>query len=204
LLRSPFLVLNRFSSRPSTSGPSCDPRRACFVKVMSAAALAAGVSLCKNCQVLNGSLDDFDPEDSKQGEKRLDYHVHDCLPGLPVLRKSAEEGCGFCRLLWESILSEQRSARDSELQRFFTNKDNSEVDLGLEYSWTELARCRHSGISASRAVDLIAVLKKEYDDTSSESLADSRAILRFRVGGAGGGKSAFIYIFLFEAGVLKA
>ena len=208
LLRSPFLVLNRFSSRPSTSDPSCDPRRACFVKTMSAAAddvaaLAAGVSLCKNCQVLNGSLDDyFDPEDPKQGEKRLGYHAHDWLPGLPVLRKSVEDGCGFCRLLWESILSEQRSARDSDLPRFFTNKDNSAVDLSLEYAWTELARCHDSSVSASRAVDLLAVFKREYDDTSSKSLADSRAILRFRVGGAGG-KSALIYN-LIRSGVPKA
>jgi hypothetical protein len=161
------------------------------------AALAAGVSLCKNCQVLNGSLDDFDPEDPERGVKRLDYHVHDCLPGLPTLRKSAEDRCGFCRLLWETILLEQRSARDSDLQRFFTSKDNREVDIGLEYSWATPAICPRSVVSSSRTVHLAAIFEKEYYDTS-KYFADLRVVLMFQVGGAEG-KPTF-HIFSFEAG----
>ncbi|KAK7978372.1 hypothetical protein PG988_005862 [Apiospora saccharicola] len=81
---------------------------------------AVAAELCARCRVLE--IDDLSWGGWKDGSAAagfslgiqedpnsfgrvidLDYNVRDALPGLPLLRTSAENGCGFCNLLREAI-----------------------------------------------------------------------------------------------------
>jgi hypothetical protein len=58
--------------------------------------------LCEHCQVL--SFDESCLKSVKEGDgPNLSYKRQDTYPGLPSLKASAENGCGFCGILREVI-----------------------------------------------------------------------------------------------------
>ena len=73
--------------------------------------------LCEKCKVLvlDDQLPGTDAETLSNGHVVLDYTKHyleldyeyvDTLPDLPALKLSAQDGCGFCRLLRTKLREE--------------------------------------------------------------------------------------------------
>lgn len=85
------------------------------------------------------------------------------LTDLPVLHESAKGGCDFCRLLWDTILSEDGAADDT-LRQFLVEKQQCDVELRLEYCWMLPQDCRSKSSPAPRIMILTAFLDTEYHD----------------------------------------
>ena len=137
--------------------------------------------LCKYCQVLSfndsdlrfkGTTEDGSPPYLLVG---LDYEVHDSLPDLLVLHESAKGGCDFCRLLRDTILSED-SAADDTLREFVEEKQQCDVKLSLEYCWIPPQDCHSKSSPAPRIMILTAVLHTEYHDDDEK---DDRSHMTF-------------------------
>lgn len=104
-----------------------------------------GASLCEKCKYLeldDASLGGFDGASSTAGRSflafdegdgarniPLDYRFEDWLPNLPGLAESGRQGCGFCRLLRQSLLHSGVAAKTSDAAR---------VNISMAYVWKTL------------------------------------------------------------------
>lgn len=155
--------------------------------------------LCERCQVL--SFDDSDPRFNITGEVDvrpylvvdLDYLLHDSLPNLPILHESAKAGCDFCRLLRDSILSED-SAADDALRRFLMEMQGCDVELTLQYGRMPPQNCHSKGLPAPRMMVLTALLNAEYNiEEENEENDRSCTYISFLVEGCEGSRALDVF-----------
>lgn len=161
--------------------------------------------LCKYCQVL--SFNDSDPRfkytevgtQYSDTSVSLDYEINDSLPDLPFLLESAQGGCDFCRLLRDTILS-QDSAADGKLRQFLAEKQQCDVLLSLEYRWMSPQDCHSKSSSASRIMILTVLLDTEHYDTDRSDYdgrdSSSYMTFDFLIEGCKGRCDPVVYIFL--------
>jgi hypothetical protein len=100
--------------------------------------------LCEPCRVIkfDDSHPDLHTKPTKNGQvrlvftpewqisTRLESYRSDTYPEFPLLESSANEGCGFCRLLRSTILGLLRDRIQS------SDKTSREISIKLEYVWT--------------------------------------------------------------------
>lgn len=137
-----------------------------------------GANLCRRCQVL-GFLDltrGFNCIKHDYGEyfsKALDIEVHDALPGLPRLDASAVDGCDFCRLLRDTVISENTSREGNIAGSFLEGRDKCAIVIKFKVCWTppEDDDDDNKMFSSSRITILSATIW-EYDEICSESSLD--------------------------------
>ncbi|KAK8015800.1 Neutral/alkaline non-lysosomal ceramidase [Apiospora marii] len=105
-----------------------------------------GTSLCEKCKCLeldDATLGGFDGASSTEGRSflafdqedgarniPLDYRLEDSLPDLPRLAESGRNGCGFCKLLRQSLVDSGVVATKTA--------DAARVVISLAYVWKTL------------------------------------------------------------------
>lgn len=88
-------------------------------------------------------------------------------PDLPRMTKSADSGCGFCRFLQESILSDRFDDACEHLSQGSSAK-NGQRGFGLEFRYERKRSLRVHPLSEPWTVeDLMLIVNVKYEDGSS-------------------------------------
>lgn len=117
----------------------------------SASEAPVGVAkLCPNCEKAqfrddipqlyqSGPHLDFDQEQLPASKRRgsggmvdTEFEFRDLFPGLPMLRESSENGCDFCRFLYDVIMS------SVVLQKYINGVSGWVVAIEISYTWGAL------------------------------------------------------------------
>lgn len=145
----------------------------------------SAATLCQDCQALQ--FDDSRPEFTKltaEGHEchaetrsysvaKLDYEVHDSLPELPRLRRSADGGCHFCRFLRDTLLLNEEGTMDESIRSYLA--EQRDVAIKLQYGWSKPESCALERPCTRRMMILTAVLSPPFTD-DCESLEDDLSV----------------------------